>query len=378
MAEPVFVALLLMVVYCYFGYPALLILIGSLRPNRFSAEGELPTVTLIIVAHNEQDVIEGKLKNSLALDYPREKLEIVVASDASTDRTDQICRAYAGRGVRLIRRPTRGSQTGAQNYAVPRTAGEILVFCDANSMYRPDSLKKLMVPFSEPRVGCVVGRLRHSNPDATSVSFGEELYWRYESFLKERQSSASALFLANGAIYAARRTLYQEVNPNHDHDTIVPLRTAAFGYKVVYQPEALAYEEASESFGGELRRKIRIITRDAWTFIDLKFMIKPFRPWVAFNIISHKVLRWCVGFALIGMFVSNLFLLDRPAFRVILAAQVAFYSVAVVGRVVERGGGGNALARIPVYFCLVNTAGVLAALGLLTGRKMRTWNPRSW
>jgi len=377
-AEIVFTALLLMVAYCYFGYPALLIVIGSLRRDRVAKGGALPMVSLVIVAHNEERVIEEKLKNSLALDYPKDKLEIVVASDASTDRTDDICRAYADQGVRLVRRPTRGSQTGAQNYAVPKTNGEIVVFSDANSMYNRDSIAKLVEPFSDPRVGCVVGRLRHSNADKTAVSFGEELYWRYESFLKRKQSSASALFLANGAIYAVRRSLYWEVTPDHDHDTMVPLRVAALGYEVVYQPDAVAYETASESFGGELRRKIRIITRDAWTFVDLRFMLKPFRPWVAFNIISHKVLRWAVGFALIGMFVSNAFLLEKPVFRMIFAAQVAFYVVAALGRVIDKAGLRSSVLRIPTYFCLVNMAGVLAAFSLLAGKRIRTWSPRSW
>ena len=378
MAEAVFVGLLVLVNYCYFGYPALLILVGSLRRTSPTEGCALPTVCLVIVAHNEEAVIEEKLKNSLALDYPKDKLEIVVASDASTDATDGIVAAYAGHGVRLLRRPTRGAQTGAQNYAVPRTTGEIVVFSDANSMYSPDSLTKLVMPFTDDKVGCVVGRLRHTNPDSTAVSFGEELYWRYESFLKRKQSSASALFLANGAIYAVRRRLYTEVDPDHDHDTIVPLRTAGLGYRVVYQPEALAYERASESFKGELRRKVRIITRDAWTFIDLKFMLSPLKPWVAFNIISHKVIRWAIGFAMIGMFISNLFLLDRLLFQMTFAAQIGFYATAVLGHLMDRTGKGNALVRIPLYFCLVNGAGIVAAMGLCTGRRMRTWNPRSW
>jgi cellulose synthase/poly-beta-1,6-N-acetylglucosamine synthase-like glycosyltransferase len=378
MAEAVFVGLVLLTGYCYFGYPALLILIGSFRRRRFRRDGPLPTVSLIIVAHNEEAVIEEKLLNSLALDYPEDLLEIVVASDASTDGTDEIVRSYTERGVVLLRRPTRGAQTGAQNYAVPRTRGDVIVFSDANSMYGSDALARLVAPFADDDVGCVVGRLRHTNPDSTSVSFGEELYWRYESFLKRKQSSASALFLANGAIYAVRRTLYEVVNPDHDHDTIVPLRTAGLGYRVVYQPEALAYETASERFRDEFRRKVRIITRDAWTFIDLRFMLSPFRPWIAFNIISHKVIRWSVGFAMVGILASNLLLFDRPFYQLTLAAQIGFYSTAVLGHLMDRAGKSLVVTRIPLYFCLVNGAGIIAAMRLLSGRRMRTWNPRSW
>lgn len=378
MAESVFAALLLMVVYCYFGYPALLILVGSLRKKTPAGTGVLPSVALIIVAHNEEGVIEDKLKNSLALDYPRDNMDIVVASDASTDGTDEIVMAYEDKGVRLVRLAVRGAQTGAQNFAVPRSFGDIVVFSDANSMYKPDAIKKLVEPFADRKAGCVVGRLRHTNPEATSVSYGEELYWRYESFLKRKQSDASALFLANGAIYAVRRNLYKEVNPNHDHDTIVPLRTAGLGYRVVYQPEALAYEIASESFKGELRRKIRIITRDARTFIDLRFMLTPFRPWAAFNIISHKLLRWCVGFAMTGIFVSNLFLLEETLFQFTLAAQIGFYAVSGLAHIMDAVGWRNSLVRIPLYFCLVNGAGMMAALGLCTGKRMKTWSPRSW
>ncbi len=378
-AEIVFFALLSGVAYCYFGYPLLLLAIGSFRrPSEGDTACEYPPVTLLIVAHNEEKVIGQKLKNSLALRYPEGRLEIVVASDASTDDTDKIVRSFGDSSIRLIRRPTRGSQTGAQNYAVPKTKGEIIVFSDANSMYHPDAIRQLVSSFSDPAVGAAVGRLRHSNAETNSVSFGEELYWRYESFLKRKQSAASALLFANGAIYAVRRSLYRPVHAEHDHDTIVPLRVAAEGFRVAYQPAAIAFEEALESFSAEFRRKIRIINRDAWTFLDLRFYLSPLRPWLAFNLISHKLLRWAVGFAMTGMFLSNCFLLDRPFFQVTMALQAAFYLLALLGFGLDRYGRSNIAVRIPLYFCLVNSAGMMAALTLLSRERIRTWTPRGW
>jgi cellulose synthase/poly-beta-1,6-N-acetylglucosamine synthase-like glycosyltransferase len=377
MIETLFWVVLGLVAYAYFGYPALLIVFGRLRrmpkPNELAP---LPSVSLLIVAYNEEKVIREKIENSLVLNYPKDRLEIVIASDASTDETDRIAQEYAARGVRLIRRPTRGSQTGAQNHAAPQVQSDIIIFSDANSMYDRDAVRKMAESFGDPEVGCVVGRLKYANIADSDTSYGEGLYQRYEAFLKERQSRSGSLLFGNGAIYAIRRSLYAPVDPRYDHDTIVPLRCAAAGHRVVYQAGALAYEKASTDPGAEFRRKVRIIVRDAWTFLGLKLMVPRF--WITFNILSHKILRWLVPFFLIIALFLNAFLLDQPLYLTTMAIQVLFYASAALGFLLPRQGRGIALLRIPFYFCMVNLACLVAILKVCRGQKMFTWQPRGW
>lgn len=375
----VFLLLLAFVAGVYFGYPLFLALVGTLRRRcTTTAEVEaLPRVTLLIVAHNEEHVLGAKLENSLALDYPRGRLEIVVASDASTDRTDEIVLSYQHAGIRLVRRPDRGSQTGAQNYAVPRTSGDILVFSDANSMYEPAALRRLVAHFADPDVGCVVGRLRHSNPADSAVSFGEELYWRYEAMLKQAQSRAGALLFANGAIYAVRREAYRPLEGDWDHDTLVPLRCRLGGRRVVYEPGALAFEEAATGVRHELRRKVRIILRDAWTLRDLARPLIAGPAWIGLNIVCHKLLRWSLWLPLSAMLIVSAAGIHHGFMRIALAAQLAFYATAVAARVLERWRPAPAVMRVPLYFCLVNLAACFATVRFLRGHRPTIWTPRA-
>ncbi|MBM4462371.1 MAG: glycosyltransferase family 2 protein [Chloroflexi bacterium] len=366
-----------LVAYAYFGYPALLVALGSLRGKREYPElQELTTVSLLIVAYNEEKVIRQKIENSLALDYPKDKLEIIIASDASTDSTDKIAIEYQDKGVRLIRRPTRGSQTGAQNYAAPQAKGDIIVFSDAETMYARDAIGKLVEPFADRDVGCVVGNHGYINPGDSATSYGETLYKRYDNFLKQKQSTARALLFATGAIYAVRSSLYTPVDPRYDHDTVVPLRCAASGHKVIYQPKAVAYEQASTEAENEFRRKVRIIVRDAWTLLGLKLMFP--RLWLTFNIVSHKILRWLVPVFLIAALIMNAFLLDQLLYQVTMSLQILFYLSALLAFLLSQRGKGVKLLRVPFYFCLVNLACLMAIWKVCRGEKVVTWQPRGW
>jgi cellulose synthase/poly-beta-1,6-N-acetylglucosamine synthase-like glycosyltransferase len=380
-AAAIFWTSLALCLYAYVGYPVLVWIIGmSCRRRGVPAFGasEWPRVTLVFSAYNEQAVVRQKLENCLALDYPRDRLEVIAISDASTDRTDAIVQEYVSSGIRLLRQPVRRGQVAGQDLGAAHASGEILVLTDANSLYQPDALRHLIAPFAEPTVGAVVGRLRYTNPGASGVGLGEALYWKYEGALKQAQARAGALLFGTGAITAFRRPLHQPVTgPWHDHDTLVPLRCCLAGYQVVYAPEAVAWEEASTENRREFQRKVRTIMRDAKTFLELKLLLSPLRPWLAFHLISSKVVRWLGGLILLVLFAANAFLLETPSYRFIMLLQGGFYAMGVVGLAFPRLASAMGPLAIPAYFCLVNSAAGVALLRVLAGEKVPwTWEPR--
>ena len=237
----VFRLAVLIVVYTYFLYPVLLLLLTAGKKEvEYAPFAEWPLISLIIAAHNEEAVLKEKLENSLSLDYPHERLEIIVASDGSTDATEDIVASFAERGVRLHRVRERGGKTQAQNEAVRLANGQFFVFSDANSMYDKQALKNLLRPFADARIGCVCGELRYANPAGDAAGKGEGAYWRYEQFLKGRESLLSSTLGANGSIYALRRELFEELESDIISDFIMPVRVWRRGFRVVYAPSAIA------------------------------------------------------------------------------------------------------------------------------------------
>ncbi|MGZ8869889.1 MAG: glycosyltransferase family 2 protein [Pyrinomonadaceae bacterium] len=363
--------------YTYAGYPLLVALVSILRP-RPRRKGECrPSVSVIITAYNEERDIAAKLENTLALDYPKELLEIIVASDCSADRTDEIVQSFASRGVRLYRQPQRLGKTTAQNAAVERARGEVLLFSDATTMYDADVLRAMMPNFADPTIGCVAGRLIYVDPTGSNIGRGAVSYWGYETFLKQHESRACSLIGASGCLYAVRRSAYLPLYPEAHGDFIIATKMVQQGLRTVFEPEAVCTEETNRRINNELNMRVRVITQ---TFTDLwrhRAMLNPWRSgFFAIQLFSHKVMRYSVPFLMLALFVSSLLLASSSrVYLTLLAAQIGFYLAAALAWLLDRIGARSRLLAFPQYFVIANLAVVLAAYKLLRGERFARWEP---
>lgn len=379
MLVAVFWTALFLIAHTYLIYPALiwLLTIGRKAPDYAPLAG-WPDVSLIIAAYNEEAVLRAKLENALSLDYPADKLDIVVVSDASTDGTDAIAAEFAERGVRLHRVAERGGKTLAQNAGVALARGQLLVFSDANSIYVSDALKWLLAPFADERIGCVCGELQYANPDDGGAGKGEGAYWRYEQFLKLRESLLSSALGANGAIYALRRELFEELGDEIISDFVMPIRVWRRGYRVVYEPKAIASESSGGSFGDEFRRRRRIVSRSLYGLWTQRGVLNPFvHFFFALQMISHKVLRWSVPVLLLIVLGVNIPLAIDSSYRILLALQGIFYLTAALGNALPERLGRRLPFYVPAYFCAINFGALLGLVNFLTGRRHSIWQPVS-
>jgi cellulose synthase/poly-beta-1,6-N-acetylglucosamine synthase-like glycosyltransferase len=376
MTEAVFWLSVGIVSYVYAGYPALLWIVSRfVRRARPSAPTIWPRVTLVISAYNEEGSIRQKIVNTLEVDYPRDRLEVLVISDASEDRTDAIVREFEEQGIGLVRMPERGGKTVGLNRAVEVATGEILVFSDANAMYRRDALKALITGFSEPRVGAVIGESTYASGDTDSER-SEGLYWRYETWLKDMESRIGSVVGGDGAIYAVRRDLYTPMRADALSDFVNPLQVVRKGFRCVYERSAQSVEKAAEDFGKEFRRKVRIVNRAWRATLAMRDMLNPLRfGWFAIALISHKLLRWLVPGFLITALIANLALLGvSPFYWLTLTGQGVFYSAALVAWRNHGHGDLPTALYVPYYFCLVNVASFWGIWQAFQGVTFTTWN----
>jgi len=363
------------------GYPIFLTLAGLLIHRRWRRDDTAePTVSLIVSAYNEEKIIAQKLENTLALDYPRGRLEIIVASDGSTDHTDEITQSFSNRGV-LLRRFPRIGKTGVQNEVVRTAKGEILVFSDANAFYRPDAIRKLVRNFADPEVACVSGQLVYKvdREDAGSCENCERRYWDYEKFMKQRESNLSSLIGANGSIYAVRRADYVEISNDLISDFVEPLMLVQRGKRVVYEPEAISVEEYSTTYEGELQRKNRILTRAIHGLLHMQALLNPFRYGIfSFQLLMHKLLRYLMPLFLVTGFVSLAALAAVGRYRVLFLLVVVALTVATLVTQETRLHRSNLLVRacsLLYYYLVVNYALVLAWINICRGKRMIFWAP---
>ena len=377
MLVAIFWAALFLVVYTYLIYPVLLWLLAAGRKMpEYAPLSGWPRVSLIIAAHNEEGVLRTKLENALAMDYPAERLDIIVVSDASTDGTDRIAAEFAARGVRLHRQEVRGGKTEAQNAGVRLARGQFVAFSDANSMYAPSALKRLLAPFADERIGCVCGELQYANPEDQGAGKGEGLYWRYEQFLKRRESLLSSALGANGAIYALRRELFVELRGDIISDFVAPLHAWRRGFRIAYEPTAVATEYSSGRFGDEFRRRRRIVSRSLYGLWTEAGVLNPFAHFFfAFQMFSHKLLRWLVPVWLLVVLTVNIPLVASEYYGLLLALQVAFYGLAALGLLLPERFGRYWLFYVPAYFTATNWGTLLGLLSFLMGRRHRVWQP---
>ncbi len=367
-----------LIVYTYLGYPILLSLLTSgRRQPAHPLPEELPTVSLVITAFNEESVLPSKLENSFALDYPQERLQIIVVSDGSTDATDDVARTFVGNpGYLFLRQEQNAGKTMAQNAAVRQATGDVLVFSDANSMYATDALLQLVRPFADVCVGCVCGELHYRNPQRVAAGKGEGFYWRYEQFLKRRESLLGSLVGANGSIYALRREFFEELGPAIISDFIMPIRVRLRGLRVVYEPSAIAEEEVAIGFSDELRRRRRIVARSLYGLWSVPGAWNPLtQPLFCFQVISHKVIRWLVPLLLLVMLLTSAMpgLSGETPWDWFFGSQVLFYVLATVGVLFPAGPGRLSLFYVPAYFCAINLGALLGVLGALRGQRHTVW-----
>lgn len=367
------------IVYTYAAFPLLVFLRGLWWKRPYQSADITPKVTLVIAAYNEAKSIRAKLDNVLALDYPRELLEVLVASDGSTDSTNEIVHGYAEQGIRLLALPRQG-KAGALNSAVAVATGEILVFSDANSMYAPDAIHALVRPFADPEVGGVAGNQVYLKENRSSgADAGEHSYWNFDRKLKQSQSQAGNAISATGAIYAIRRSLFRPVAVGVTDDFATSTDIIVQGYRLVFAPGAMAYEPVAASSGLEFGRKVRVITRGLRGVILRRELLNPFRHgFYALQLFSHKVLRRLVVLPLILLLVTNLFLWNKGIFyQLTLLAQVSLYSCGLLGFWLNGTRlGRSKLLALPFFFCMVNAASLLATINIIRGHRIDRWEPK--
>lgn len=374
----IFGVALVVCAYVYFGYPALLLVLSRRRPRLVARGPVRPAVTLVIPAYNEEAVIEDKIRNSLALDYPEELLEILVASDGSTDGTESIVRSHEGGAVRLLHLE-RGGKAVALNEGVKQARGAILVFTDANSLLEGGSLISLVENFADPEVGGVCGNKKYrAAPGGDATEGGENLYWRYDKWQKSLESALGSIFAADGTLYAIRKSLYVPMQDTAQADDIaVSTRVVLQGRRLLFEPAAVAWEEAPTEGREEFKRKIRVTNHSVRALLNLGAALFT-SGFYSLELLSHKLLRHLVPFFLIPLLLSNAALAWRtPAFRAVLLLQVLFYASALAGFALRRTRVGRwRLFAIPYYFCLVNAAALLGVLSIVRGERLRAWAPR--
>ena len=363
--------------YTYAGYPLLLVIVSGLRRRDIKRGKFEPLVTVIVTAYNEQRDLAAKLENTLGLDYPRELMEIIVASDCSSDRTDEIAREFAEQGVRLVRQPHRLGKTAAQNMAVTHARGEIILFSDATSLYEQDVLRVMMPSFSDPEVGCVAGRLIYVDPADSRVGRGARSYWGYETFLKSHESRIFSLIGVSGCLYAVRRSAYVPLYEEACSDFIIATKMVEQNLRAVYEPSAVCTEETNRQTEKELRMRVRVI---AQTFTDLwrhRAMMNPFRSgFYAVQLLSHKVMRYAVPFILIAILLTSAVLARHSTlYLVLFLAQLGCYLTAVVSWGLERAGIHSRMLALPQYFVLSNLAALIAFYQFLRGERYAHWEP---
>lgn len=359
MLEIVFWASVGLLAYTHVGYPLALRLIASLRRRRplpAPAAG-VPRVSLIVAAYDEEPVIADRVRNALELDYPRERLELIVASDGSSDATVELARAA---GADLVLDLDRGGKIRAQDAAVERASGEIVAFSDANSFWAPDALRRLVEPFGDPRVGYVCGQVRFTGHDGTNQ---EGLYWRYEMAVRSLESELGGVTAGNGAIYATRRESYIVVDPRMGHDLSFPFNMVKRGWLPVYEPRARAEEKGVPSVGGEFGRKRRMMSH-AWPIVVRGGMLSPrgYGPLYAFQIASHRVLRYLTPFLHLVALGTNVALLgEGPVYVATLAAQGALLVLAALAPLIRARSAWASPFRLAHYYVLM-TASLAAGL----------------
>jgi len=369
MLEIIFWILLGLIIYTYLGYPVLLSLISLFikKPIKKSSK-YLPTVSLIITAYNEEKSIKKKIENSLSLDYPKEKIEIIIASDGSTDKTNQIIKKY--KQIRFLDLKRMG-KNNALNQTFKIANNEILVFSDANSILKKDAIKRLIRNFYDSKVGGVCGKLKYINP-VNNLNKADHLYWKYENFLKDKESKINSLVTVNGSFFAIRKKIFKKLFPDSAADLELPFEIFEQNLRTIFEPSAITFEEINSDMKKEFYRKRRTTSRTLRSIFLFKKYLNPFKyKFFSIQLISHKLLRFFVPIFLIGIFITNLTLINLFLYQIMLYLQLVFYTLALFAPIKKTKAK---LFSIPFYFCFVNIILFISLIRAIIGEKIITWN----
>ena len=372
------------VFYTFFGYGILLYVLVRLRiaikgrrrlPN--PTEAELPTLTLVVSAYNEALCMDDKIKNTLSLAYPKDKITYVFVTDGSTDNTPDIISKYPE--IKLMHRPERRGKIAAMERAMETVTTEIAVFTDANTMLNHAALLNIARHYADATVGAVSGEKRVHIDEVADATAGEGFYWKYESKLKTWDSELYSVVGAAGELFSVRTSLYTPVPPDTVlDDFMISMRIAEMGYRIVYEPTAYATESSSENVGEELKRKVRIAAGGIQSILRLKSLFNPFRNFVlSFQYVSHRVLRWTVTpFFMVLALIANIGVVLNGGgtfYKVVFACQTLFYLSAAIGLLLERNKLRVKALFVPYYFCMMNYAVVAGIRRYLLKKQTVMW-----
>lgn len=369
----IFVGLALLLVYVWLGYPAILVLAKRLVGGRVRRAENWPSASIILAVYNEEEHIRGKLENCLAIDYPHDLMEIIVASDGSKDATEQIVQEFAAchPRVRLIRSASRAGKSGVQNLAAKQAQGDIFLFTDAETSTAPDLLLQVAAHFADPKIG-MVAPVVHFGKFETSVSQGQGAYWRFELFLRQLESDVGNLATCSGSAFAIRRELFRPIPPQFGDDCIVPLDIRLQGFRIVQDPQIIVYDEMPHTIEGELRARVRMTARNWAGILNRAGIFNPLRfPATAWGLVSHKFLRWLTPFLLALLYLLNCALALRHELILLFVAQNCFYMAALIGwRRSLSKKGCEPFFSYPFAFCLANIGFLLGAVQWARGRRI--------
>jgi cellulose synthase/poly-beta-1,6-N-acetylglucosamine synthase-like glycosyltransferase/lysophospholipase L1-like esterase len=376
-----FVLLVGFVAVVYGGYPVAVFLMAARQRRRPSSRSVPdPTVALVVPAHDEEEVIAEKVRNFFALEYPPERLQLLVVSDGSTDQTCDRVREVLDaqpndqqQRARLVDRGQRVGKSRALSEEVPKLDAEIVVLTDANALYRPDAIRALVAPFADPEVGLVCGRLRYI-PEGASFMSDEELYWRYEDAVKRWEGASGRLLVGNGSIYAVRAELFEPIPGEVADDFVIPLMVAAKGRRLVYESEAVAEERIPAQGIENFRAKARIVTRGATALRLYWREVLRSGPLRVLQYLLHKVARWLMGVALAALFVVSALGATHPLLAAAFTAQIAFHLLGFAAYLLARRGPVPGLLRMPFYFLMVNVAALVGLWDFARGTRRVTWD----
>ncbi|MCI0392815.1 MAG: glycosyltransferase family 2 protein [Acidobacteria bacterium] len=376
-AQIVFIASLVFIVFVYFGYPVFVYALSKLFAWPVRQADITPSVSFIIAAYNEENDLAAKIENTLSLDYPSERMEIIVASDCSTDRTDEIARSYAERGVVLYRQKSRLGKTVAQSRAVKVSTGDILIFSDATTIYEHDAIRQIVRSFADPEVGCVAGQLVYLDRTSSAVGKGCRSYWGYEKFLKKCESQLSSLIGVSGCLYAVRRSCHARLAHDMIDDFVVATEIHLQGLRTVYEPGAISLEATNQRSRDEFRMRVRVIEQTMNALSRYREILNPFRHGMfAIQMLCHKLLRYTVPFWLLTAFIANAALVRYSEFYLLsFIGQITFYGIALVGLLADRSKLSLGPLTFAYYFTLVNAASLLGFLKFIRGENHVVWEP---
>ncbi len=367
-----------MIFYIYAGYPVCVWLLALFTRKRIDKAAYEPYVSICIAAYNEEKYIEQTITNKLQLDYPENKLEVIVISDESTDKTDEIVKAFEEKNVKFFSQKPRAGKTSALNMAVPHANGEILVFSDANSIYAPDALKHIVANFHDAEVGYVTGKMIYANPDRTIIGDGCSSYMKYENILRNFETKIGSVVGVDGGIDAMRKSIHTRLNPDQLPDFVQPLRVIEQGYRVVYEPEALLEESSLTMSEDEYRMRVRVSLRALWALKDMHQLLLGKAGFLfAWQLWSHKVLRYFCFVFLLGAFIANMTLsFETFSYKIAFFMQTTFYCMGFVSIFLERKRYKIGLLHFVHYFLVLNVASAHAFIKFIMGRKQVVWLPR--